>query len=419
MRGGIARHPRLQYAHSYAEVRAATTPLSLAERREAEAERHRGDLAATVLARRDDLPLGTTLRSSRSRRSSDLTEFDGNVAAVVDLSLIARGLGETAQSATGVETWAVCPFRFLLGRVLSVTATNEPDDERWWRIDPGEKGRLIHGILERYYGEVMAGGPGPGTDAGVRRMEAVAAAAFADAAARGVTGHPLAWENERVPMLADLRTLLTRDAVAMEAGGWTPVAVEQAFGYPDDPSSWSAVEVALPDGRTVRLRGFIDRLDARPGAHRITDYKTGKTKAGDVDARHRFDAGRALQLPVYGTALRQHLACSGERAGDVEARYWYVSSGGAFGEVPLTVTDAEEALLGEILRDIDGGARAGCFPQVPGEYREHFGSYANCGFCDYDSLCPANRDVVTAWKRDSPARVPHNALTPDNDEGPA
>jgi ATP-dependent helicase/nuclease subunit B len=413
VRRSIATHPRLRYIRTAEHAVASATPLSLAERREAEAERYAGsNLVASALAKRDDLPLGRALRAARARRSSDLTDFDGNVAAVANLPLIARGLSETAQSATGVETWAVCPFRFLLGRVLTVSATQEPEDERWWRIDPGEKGTLIHGILQRFYGDVIAGGPGPSTHEGLRRIDELAAGAFADAEHRGVVGHPLAWENERAAILADLRTLLTKDVDDMRAASWTPSAVEQPFGYPDNPHSWPVVEVTLPDGSAVRLRGYIDRIDSRPGAHRITDYKTGKTKASDIDAAHRFDAGRKLQLPVYGTALRQHLVGRGEDADAVESRYWYISSGGGFSVVPLAVTTKEEGLLRDVLQDIDSGVRAGCFPQIPGEYQEHFADYKNCGFCDYGSLCPANRDVIAEGKEASPARLPFNALQP-------
>ncbi|HEY0410808.1 MAG TPA: hypothetical protein VGE42_11135, partial [Candidatus Dormibacteraeota bacterium] len=101
VRTGTAVHPRLRRVSGR-----VTTPLSAAERREAEAEAERSagrDLLRTALARRPDLALGRALEAARARRSPALTEFDGHLAEVAGLPLVARGLGEVAQSATGIE----------------------------------------------------------------------------------------------------------------------------------------------------------------------------------------------------------------------------------------------------------------------------------------------------------------------------
>jgi hypothetical protein len=50
-------------------------------------------------------------------------------------------------------------------------------------------------------------------------METIAAEEFEGAAARGVIGHPLVWENQRTVILADLRTLLRYDAEQRAEGG--------------------------------------------------------------------------------------------------------------------------------------------------------------------------------------------------------
>jgi hypothetical protein len=421
VRAGTAAHPRLRRAPGAA----ATAPLSLAERREteAEAERRAGrDLLHSALGRRSDLPLGRTLEAGRARRSTELTEFDGHLAAAAGLPLIARGLSGAAQSATGIETWSTCPFHHLLGRVLAVSATQDVDDDRWWQIDAAERGTLVHDILESFFGEVAATGrPAPGEpylDEDVRRIEEIAVAAFARAEARGIAGHPLVWVNERSAILADLRTLLRDDAEQRAAGGWRPAHLEQAFGFAGDDLSWPAVEIPLAGGRAASLRGRIDRVDTGPGgAVRVIDYKTGRDPRQVIGAANLLDAGRRLQLPIYGRAVRDRARAGGLPPPPTTSLYWHASVRGQFHQTALGVDESIEDVLTEVLGRIDAGVRAGCFPQVPGDYNEWFSSWENCGFCDYDTLCPASRDVVAQSKSASPRLAPLRALRPEPDAG--
>ena len=213
----------------------------------------------------------------------------------------------------GSRAWAACPFHFLLGRVLGVAGTEDVEDERWWQIDAAERGSLIHKILERFFREVAASGrPEPGAAYGpedVQRMEAIAAEEFESAAARGVIGHPLVWDNQRAVILADLRTLLQRDAEQRGAGGWRPAHLEQGFGWGE--AGWPPVTISLPDGRGVVLRGFIDRVDRAEGAFRVIDYKTGP---GTEDRGERGQpAGWRPRRPAR--ALRAGDPRSGEGGG--------------------------------------------------------------------------------------------------------
>jgi ATP-dependent helicase/nuclease subunit B len=398
VRAGTASHPRLRRVGSAIE-----TPLSIAERREAEAAAVRGsghDLSRSALGRR----------------------LDGHVAEVASLPVIARGLSGPAQSATGIETWATCPFRYLLGRILAVSATEDVDDDRWWQIDAAERGTLVHDILERFFLHVAATEhPAPGSpylDEDVSRIEDIAADAFHNAEARGIVGHPLVWANERAAILADLRTLLREDAEQRGAGGWRPAHLEQPFGFDGEPPSWSAVSIPLAGGRTAQLRGRIDRVDRDDhGDARVIDYKTGRYSRQQIGVANLLDGGRRLQLPIYGRAVRDHARSLGRPAPVTTSLYWYATVRGQFAQTPLGVDDAVEEVLTTVLSRIDGGVRAGCFPQVPGDFTEWRGRCENCTFCDYDSLCPASREVLAASKAGGPRLAPYRALQPSAEAG--
>jgi RecB family exonuclease len=421
LRAGAVTHPRLRRVGVAAP--GGATPLHLAERREQEAAAaHRGgvDLPRSALARREDLPLGRALETVRARRSTRLTEFDGNVAAVAALPLIARGLSGPTQSATGIQNWAACPFRFLVGRVLGVAATEDVEDERWWQIDAAEKGSLIHGILERFFREVAASGrPEPGAAYGpkdVRRMEAIAAEEFESAAARGVIGHPLVWDNERAVILADLRTLLGLDAEQRAAGGWRPAHLEQGFGMGE--TVWPPVTVTLPGGRSVVLRGVIDRVDRAGGGFRVIDYKTGKESKTEVSVANGLDSGRAVQLALYARAVRDRERAEGRPAPEVSALYWFCTTRGNFRQRQMMAGDDTDAALADVIEGIDTGVRAGCFPQVPGPFQDWYGRCENCLYCEYDGICPTGRESLAEAKRGDPALAPYRALdaSPPGDE---
>jgi hypothetical protein len=423
VRAGAVDHELLHRIRSAERAVVDGTPLSIAERREAEAMRTYdagGDLAATALALRVDLPLGRVLQATRSRHSSSLTEFDGNVADAADVALVSAGLTRTPHSATGIQTWATCPFSFLLGRLLQIPATADLDEDRWWQISALERGSMVHRILERFFAEVVTSGrPAPGHDyspADLLRMERIAVETFREWEVRGAVGHPLVWANERTAILADLRTLLHQDAELRSDGGWQPAHLEQSFGMDRDPASWPVVTIAVGENRSVRLRGYIDRvdIDAR-GRSRVLDYKTGRRLDTSISADDLFDAGRRLQLAVYGRAVREHALATGKVPTDDIALYWYISMKGGFEQVQLTLDDHAHDALIDVVTRIDDGVRAGCFPQVPGQLN-FFGDYDNCGYCPYNSLCPSSRDVVAASKAASPGLATYIALRPVSEE---
>jgi len=251
------------------------------------------------------------------------------------------------------------------------------------------------------------------------RLTAIARAAFADVEARGVTGHELVWENEQVALLADRQYLLDEDAQVRREGGWMPAYLEQGFGIDADPRSWAAVEIPLPDERRIRFRGFIDRVDTAPGRARVIDYKTGRSAGYDISVDNRLDAGRRLQLAVYARAVRDRLTLDGDPPSTTTALYWFATTRGNWKAPSITATTEVDEVLAQLLTTVDEGVRTGCFPQVPGDYDDHWHSYANCAHCEYETVCPAGRDVLAASKRGSPGTLPHRELASGVNDGGA
>jgi len=124
-----------------------------------------------------------------------------------------------------------------------------------------------------------------------------------------------------------------------------------------------------------------------------------------------FDAGRRLQLAVYGAQSVTMRSPTGKVPTNDAAFYWYISVKGGFERVQLTVDDHAQDALIEVVTRIDEGVRAGCSPRFR-ETSNFFGDYDNCGYCAYNSLCPSSRDVVAASKSGSPVLARYNRAAP-------
>jgi ATP-dependent helicase/nuclease subunit B len=385
----------------------ATAPTDLHDRRLSEAIkwfRSGRRLERHPLARRGELPLGAGLTSSATRRSRVFSAHDGNVSALAgQANRIDRMLGRSSpMSATAIETWAGCPFRYFLAYVLGVEPTERPEET--WTIDALERGSLVHGILEQYFSrliELAAPGPvGPAT-VDLNILHAIAEDQFRHSESRGVTGHPLAWEIQRRSIRANLEAFLENDASWRREMRVAPAYLEQRFGFRSDVA-WPAVDVRAEDA-TMRFRGLIDRVDMDRSNRRawVTDYKTGSAKPYEGIEQDPVLAGQHIQLALYTRAARAVLGDDWQ----VDGAFWFVSASGRFQrlEIPDERAKVDERLE-SVVSTVAGGIRAGAFPQVPGEeeWSAEGTNHRHCRLCDFQRVCPNDRSDLRTRKQDQP-----------------
>jgi ATP-dependent helicase/DNAse subunit B len=375
-------------------------------------------LASEPIALRTDLPLGRGLEVVSARATAEFTAFDGNVAEILVSAGDVHRLFATARvlSASGIESWATCPFRFFLGRVVRVQPTTRPEDA--WSVDPLERGSLVHNILERFFRTLQSKGQlaelTTYTPGDRELMDEIANDCIADLERRGVAGHPLIWENTVATIRADLQVFLTRDEAWRQYRGMVPTYFEQPFGIESQARSWPPVALKVGD-LDVAFHGVIDRIDlTADGAHAfLYDYKTGGSSSyRDMDDDPLM-AGRHVQLALYRRAVLASIPELSEEA--VDGAFWFVTSGGEFKMLPSEPSEHDiDRRLEEVLDVTARGIRNGFFPQVPGAETARPGrvGWDNCMYCDYDRVCPAGRDSVWERKQDSPGHVHHRGLVP-------
>jgi ATP-dependent helicase/nuclease subunit B len=395
-------------------VTRAPVPADLEDRRLGEVARWTNSglpFGLYPLARRSGLPLQRAIEQRQARRGGNLSRFDGNLS---EHAATARRLNDfivsgRLVSASAIQTWASCGYKYFLERVIRVEPTEQPEESP--TIDALDRGTLIHKILEDFFSELAdRGRPAPSETYDpddLARMSQIADVEFAELQRRGVTGHPLVWENSRDSIRADLRSFLVVDTSWRLKEQVRPRRFEQAFGTSAHGTSpWPALTVDV-EGARLRFSGVIDRIDLDANGTRafVFDYKTGSSFSYAALGDDPVAAGQHIQLALYSQAVRANLP--GVVA--VGSAFWFISSKGEFEKIELNASpEAVDRRLSAVLGTITRGIRAGAFPRVPGAFDR--GTFTNCAFCDFDRICPARRDQFARDTVDDPMVLLHASL---------
>jgi len=353
---------------------------------------------ASALAVVGDPALKAGVEAVGARRGSRFTRFDGNLGALTVPSPTDR-----VTSATRLETWAACPFAYLMRDLLGVEEVDNPEDQL--RITPRDRGSLVHEVLEQFISEVLARPSAdrptpqePWSESDRARMVEIGEAVCAEYEERGLTGRAIFWQRDKSHIIADLERFLRVDSAHRSSHQTRPIAAEIAFGLPG--AVLGTVDLTIPDGRTVSFRGKADRVDiAADASLHVIDYKTGG--AADYKGLGEDDpdlAGRKLQLAVYGEAAR---LLEGSPDGQVRAEYWFTSARGDFERVGYSVTPEVIERVSRTVGSMVAGIEAGVFPNHPTASSTK--PWVECPFCDPDGLGVADLRSQFERKRADPA----------------
>lgn len=364
------------------------------------------ELAAGVAALAAGTPsFGRARRAHAARRSRQLTAYEGMLTGAAAEAAAARSpfAAGKAVSASRVESYATCPYQYFLANTLYIEPVKEP--EAIDRLDPLQRGNLVHEILQRF---LTALGPGDPPRAGRREahidlLMQVARECGATREQRGVTGRALLWAIDRQQIEEDLERWYDDEVREAAACDFRPAAFEARFGTlpygdGDEDTTYSKdapLELTVA-GRSMKFRGRIDRIDLGGGRFRVIDYKTGKTKPKGVLRR-----GESMQLPIYMHAGAHLMGLPAERG---EAQYYFVSSKGGFERFGIT----GEAFAGlqeqfeRVLAVTADGMEQGFFPPNPS--KEH------CEYCDFKDICDARIIPLMEKKKGDERAAGYRAL---------
>lgn len=327
-------------------------------------------------------------RYAREQRDREYSA-DGLVATEAQTkTLLSRHeLGARAYSATALESFSACPYRFYLKAILRLSPREvlEPLLE----LDPLLRGSLVHSLQYRTITRLRAEGITLDETAIVRALGVVDeefARLRRELSEQHVVPVPGAIEDDLTVMHADARRWIE----GLLRSRWRPVAAELAFGLPafgHDAERDAASQrdpVKLASG--ITLRGAIDLVEERDGVLRATDHKTGRARVG---TGARIAGGKSLQPALYAEALAALPQFAGRDV--LGGRLSYCTTRGGFFEVVvprdaetagalsvLTGAIAEEVARGRLLRRPEAG---------------------ECRYCDFQLVCGPDEESRARGKK--------------------
>jgi RecB family exonuclease len=290
---------------------------------------------------------------------------------------------------TDLETYAACPVRFFLVRLLRLAVERETAGE----LDSADRGIIIHDCLARFYRKRIDRGA-PGFSAGDletcrREMRDICEQVFTEHSEVFAVLHPVAMLAEKKFILSWMDAFLDREAEYFQRERFRPEFLEVDFGRPrhDRPSHFPSLNLGNGDS-AFSVGGRIDRIDVdRSGGipiFRVIDYKTGSRSA----SVRNLEAGRDLQLPLYLKAAQE---CILPGCG-VHDGVFYSLRELDFSLYRLDRKPLEGCSWEEYIRiacgkaaEVVNGIRGGMFPA---------GDCARNAYCEYRPLCRGGREIA-------------------------
>jgi ATP-dependent helicase/nuclease subunit B len=254
--------------------------------------------------------LGRGFCASRARAGSCFTEYDGYVPEAgkdYDPSLKTGPV----LSASMLESLGACPLEFFFKHILGIEPPEEyMIDPNLW-LDPAQKGSLLHGVFREFMESLRQDELMPDLSRDEERILAILNSYIEEYRSFYPQPSEYIFDLDCRELRQAARIFLREEEEFCLKS--LPLCFEIAVGMPREGGgtfldSREPVKLALPDGRTIRLRGRIDRLDeisGRKASFTVWDYKTGSSSR--FKQEDPFQGGRFLQGPVYLALAEEQL----------------------------------------------------------------------------------------------------------------
>lgn len=336
----------------------------------------------------------------------DLPDYEGVLPG--DLSDDARrvllNLRNDIFSATQLETYGQCPFRFFARRLLNLDTPGDFEES----LTPIEKGSILHEALFEFFTRRREEGLPLLSVCNDGQFEQAVAdlTGIVDAKMSALEIPDAFWALDRELLLgssAGGRGLVREflEAERRRAVQSRPLYFEVGFGGTDlhtDTILSTPEPVMLGN---IRLRGKVDRVEVGDDFFAIVDYKTGVVLPGIDDIR----SGMSLQLALYLRVMEQLIESAHHRHLQPAGGLYYrlrspvrVTAGladGAYNKIAFTSSANSRQVLKsgpEFQEILDGAVQSasasvaamaeGRFPLTAPENIEHV-----CTYCDYKTIC--------------------------------
>ncbi|MBK8013818.1 MAG: PD-(D/E)XK nuclease family protein [Deltaproteobacteria bacterium] len=332
-------------------------------------------------------PNDSLVRNLRARAQRFRHRFSGADGLWLDddnahlvAALAARRPTERAYSATSLQTFAACPYRFLLHALHGLRLRE--DFTTVESLDPLTRGSIYHDVQFDLFFALKAQGLLPVNEArlepATRVLDRVVREVFARYEERLAPAIPQIFARETQALHQDINQALHVEAA--RSSDWRPIHAELAFGLADE------LERRDPESRPEPIqilsrflvRGSVDLVEEHhtSGHLRITDHKTGRLPKPPP---RYVGGGEHLQPLLYGLAMEARLGKPVQ-----SGRLSYGTERGQFDAIEVEINASSRGSLGQVLETIDDAVASGRLPAAP--------QLGKCSYCDYRPVCGTHEE---------------------------
>ena len=332
-----------------------------------------------------------------NRRGPSFSRWDGLVGSDAGSGFDPREDGRTLSSSR-LELAARCPYAFFLQTVVRIKPPEDlvRDPERW--LDPMQFGELFHDVLREFMEEVVERGESPEVGLHRERLNEIAGKKLMAWRLDVPAPNESSFEERRAEMLAGCEVFL--DEEQEYRGEATARAFEVPFGLPDENDSFLAldepVEIDVGDGRSILLRGRVDRVDESEYGWIVWDYKSGS--AWGYDDRGYVLGGEQLQHVLYSIAVEAMLTKAELDGSVITSGYYFPSRRGQGKRISFAPDPAAAIKAVGYLSEI----------VASGSFVHAFEAKA-CTYCDYQMICSGPVDAAAR----SLSKITHSPIGDD------
>jgi RecB family exonuclease len=347
--------------------------------------RHAEDPGSCTYLKDANQYLYRSLRTRYERWERKWTSSDGVVS--VDRSvreiLGAYRLDQAVHSASSLQHFAACPYRFYLYGIYRL----KPRETvvRLEQLDPLTRGALFHAVQFKFFQDWRQS-PGKSVEESLASLDRILDAIAEKYEEELAPAIPRVWRAEIEELRTDLREWLRLWYARLPE--WEPLHFELGFGlgavdseHYDSSSNPEPLEIA----NRTHLRGSIDLIEQHRsrGGLRVVDHKTGKRPARQAVS---IGGGSTLQPALYALAAEELLGKPVETG-----RLEYCTNRGGYTATDIKVDPATRQRLNQALNIIQSSIESAFLPAAPQE--------GACNLCDYRLVCGPNEEIrVKKWK---------------------
>ncbi|MEO7711284.1 MAG: PD-(D/E)XK nuclease family protein [Gemmatimonadaceae bacterium] len=248
-----------------------------------------------------------TMRAMSNTAGFDRTTlanpWNGRIDDPALLEALRVTYGDRVWSATQLETYGRCPFSFFVKYGLGVRQAPEAEDED----SALQVGAVMHSVLARVYGRLVAefGDDALNHDNADRACEIVTEECVRELVPQDEPARRGIFLGRAREIAAKLSAYVVWEMKQNTKTPRVPWRMEYGFGV---DGAGAPIVTLTRNGRAVRLRGRIDRVDRMlvSGAEKhlyVVDHKSGDSAFKGVTSLQ--PAGGVLQLALYLAALRE------------------------------------------------------------------------------------------------------------------